>query len=236
MPEGRRVRIMVTMPSEAADDYLLVHNLLQQGMDCMHINCANDEAAGWLRMIEHLRQAERSLGLFCRVVMDLAGPKLRTGPLEPGPADAAIHPRRDVFGRATAPSRVWLTRERSPQPPPTPASTTLPVPSEWLALLRTGECVTFTNAQGTTRRTLKVVNVTDYGCWAEANKTAYIVPGTILHHEHSTGEKSEREGRVGKLPPGENTLSPAAGRPAHPDPRWISSRVAPRPTTVRDKS
>jgi pyruvate kinase len=28
-----KVRIMVTMPSEAADYYLIVHNLLEQGMD-----------------------------------------------------------------------------------------------------------------------------------------------------------------------------------------------------------
>ena len=62
----REVRIMVTMPSEAADDYLLVHNLLQQGMDCMRINCAHDDAAAWVRMIEHLRRAERSLGRSCR--------------------------------------------------------------------------------------------------------------------------------------------------------------------------
>ena len=107
----RKVRIMVTMPSEAADDYLLVHNLLQQGMDCMRINCAHDDAAAWARMIEHLRQAERSLGRSCRVVMDLAGPKLRTGPLEPGPAVVRIRPSRDAFGRVTAPARVWLTFE-----------------------------------------------------------------------------------------------------------------------------
>ena len=103
VPAGREVRIMVTMPSEAAEDYLLVHNLLQQGMDCMRINCAHDDAAGWLRMIEHLRQAERSLGRSCRVVMDLAGPKLRTGPLEPGPAVLRIRPHRDVFGRRHRP-------------------------------------------------------------------------------------------------------------------------------------
>ena len=34
----RGVRIMVTMPSEAADDYTIIHNLLQQGMNCMRIN------------------------------------------------------------------------------------------------------------------------------------------------------------------------------------------------------
>jgi pyruvate kinase len=84
------------MPSEAADDYLLVHNLILQGMDCVRINCAHDDAPAWLRMIEHLRQAEQSLGRSCRVVMDLAGPKLRTGPLEPGPEFTRIAMITDV--------------------------------------------------------------------------------------------------------------------------------------------
>src|SRR5450631_1661092 len=35
----RTVRIMVTMPSEAAHDYGLVRDLLDNGMDCMRINC-----------------------------------------------------------------------------------------------------------------------------------------------------------------------------------------------------
>lgn len=34
-PPERNVRIMVTMPGEAADDYTLVHGLLKQGMNCM---------------------------------------------------------------------------------------------------------------------------------------------------------------------------------------------------------
>ena len=148
-PVGRGVRIMVTMPSEAADDYLLVHNLLQQGMDCMRINCAHDDAAAWLRMIEHLRRAERSLGRSCRVVMDLAGPKLRTGPLEPGPAVVRIRPRRDVHGRVTAPARVWLTPSIvSPAGLPRRPSACLPVPTTWLARLRTGERVKFTRRPG----------------------------------------------------------------------------------------
>jgi len=36
-PEGRNVRIMVTMPSEAASDYVLVRDLVAQGMDCMRL-------------------------------------------------------------------------------------------------------------------------------------------------------------------------------------------------------
>jgi pyruvate kinase len=56
---GRGVRIMVTMPTEAGDDYTLVHNLLKQGMDCMRINCAHDDEAAWGRMLEHLTEPSR---------------------------------------------------------------------------------------------------------------------------------------------------------------------------------
>jgi hypothetical protein len=38
---GRTVRVMVTMPTEAATDYELVRDLALHGMDCMRINCAH---------------------------------------------------------------------------------------------------------------------------------------------------------------------------------------------------
>lgn len=82
-PPGRGVAIMVTMPSEAADDYTLVSQLLQQGMDCMRVNCAHDGPEAWARMIEHLRRAEERHGRPCRVIMDLGGPKVRTGRSNP---------------------------------------------------------------------------------------------------------------------------------------------------------
>ena len=103
VPADRGVAIMVTMPSEAAVDYSLVQHLVEHGMDCMRINCAHDDDGAWARMIEHLRRAELATGRACRVLMDLAGPKLRTGPLEPGPCVVKVRPRRDVFGRVTHP-------------------------------------------------------------------------------------------------------------------------------------
>src|SRR5271166_5216568 len=138
---------MVTMPSEAADDYLLVQDLLKQGMNVMRINCAHDEAAAWLRMIGHLNQAEQSLGRSCRVLMDLGGPKLRTGPIEPGLAVVRIRPVRDSFGRVTAPARVWLTGNDPPHPPPSPADACLPMPSAWLARLVPGDEITLTDTR-----------------------------------------------------------------------------------------
>jgi pyruvate kinase len=203
---GRGVRIMVTMPSEAGHDYTLVHDLLKQGMDCMRINCAHDNAATWARMIEHLRRAERALGRSCRVMMDLAGPKLRTGPLEPGPAVLRVRPRRDVYGRVTAPARVWLTAETASQAPPSPADACLPVPASWLALLRPGERVKFIDARDA-RRTFTIADITDRGCWAESTQTAYIVPGTVLCHERGVAKGDVRRASVGALSPAENAIS-----------------------------
>jgi pyruvate kinase len=37
-------------------------------------------------MVKHVRHAERDLGKRCLVSFDLAAPKLRTGPIVPGPA------------------------------------------------------------------------------------------------------------------------------------------------------
>jgi pyruvate kinase len=82
-PRGRPTRIMVTMPSEAATDADLVREMLAAGMDCMRINCAHDAPPQWRAMVENLRVAEEQSRRRARVVVDLPGPKLRTGPLPP---------------------------------------------------------------------------------------------------------------------------------------------------------
>jgi len=56
------------------------------------------------------------------------------------------------------------------------------------------------------RRTLTIVDVTDSGCWAEATKTAYIVPGTALRLGGGVAKGDAREASVGSLPPGENAI------------------------------
>jgi len=179
-------------------------------MDCMCINCAHDDAATWERMIGQLRRAEQSLGRSCRVVMDLAGPKLRTGPIEPGPAVVRACPRRDAFGRVIAPDRIWLTAEEAPHPPPSPADACLLVSASWLARLRTGKCVKLTDARDA-RRVFTVVDVADGGCWVEASQTTSLVPGTVLLHERGVAWGNSRETSVGDLPPKENAISLCQG-------------------------
>jgi len=76
---GRRTRIMVTLPSEAATDPDLVPMLAGHGMDIARINCAHDSAADWEAMVGHVRTAGERLGRRIGVMMDIAGPKIRTG-------------------------------------------------------------------------------------------------------------------------------------------------------------
>lgn len=79
VPAGRNTRIMVTMPSEAATKPEVVGGLVERGMDCARINCAHDDEKAWEAMARNVRVAAGDAGRECRVLMDLPGPKLRTG-------------------------------------------------------------------------------------------------------------------------------------------------------------
>jgi pyruvate kinase len=77
-PSNRQVRIMTTLPTEAASNYQFIRDLVKQGSDCFRINCAHDTTQEWAAMIANIRQAEQELNRSCKVLMDLAGPKPRT--------------------------------------------------------------------------------------------------------------------------------------------------------------
>jgi pyruvate kinase len=208
-PAGRSVRVMVTAPGEAADDYGLVRDLVGAGMDCLRVNCAHDGPAAWGRMIAHLRRAEAEVGRRCRVLMDLAGPKLRTGPLPPGPRVVKVRPTRDELGRVTDPARVWLTPAAAPARPPAPAAVVLPVPGDWLARLEAGGTLALRDARGA-KRAWAVEVVSAAGCLARADKSCYVTTGTVLTATGGRGGK-RRAARVGDLPPRETRIEVPPG-------------------------
>jgi pyruvate kinase len=94
-------------------------------MDCMRINCAHDNAAAWLRIIEHLRRAERSLERPCRGRNRFGRPD----------AQGRWSPTRRLFEIPTAmsitasapPAWLWLTRETSKVTPDKGATLILPI-------------------------------------------------------------------------------------------------------------
>jgi pyruvate kinase len=208
-PPDRGVAIMVTMPSQAADDYTLVHHLIEHGMDCMRINCAHDDEVRWARMIAHLRRAEEATGRRCRVLMDLAGPKLRTGPLEPGPAVVKVKPTRDPFGRVIRPARVWLSARESPRQPPTPADAAIELPSAFLKALAVGDRLTFADARQA-KRVLSVAALSADGGWAESTRTCYLTADVTLRARRD-GDGTVAEACIGAVPHVEAAIALATG-------------------------
>ena len=107
-PNGRDVSIMVTLPTGASSNESLVLEMLAAGMNVARINCAHDDERVWAAMVDNVNRASEESGSACRIVMDLAGPKVRTGDLRPGPRVFHIKPRRDPLGRVIAPRRIRL--------------------------------------------------------------------------------------------------------------------------------
>lgn len=187
-PEQRRVHIVVTMPDEAADDYMMVHQLLKSGMNCMRINCAKDDPSTWSRMIRHLRHAEQATGKACKVLMDLSGPKLRLGPMEPLPAVIKIKPVRAKDGHVLRPARIWLAPAGDAYTEMPAADANLALDPGWLAQVRTGDRIRFKDNRGSSRR-WRIREVDVDGCWAEAKKTAYVANGTVLRLQKKKHDK-----------------------------------------------
>jgi pyruvate kinase len=111
----RRVRIMVTLDTEAATNYELVRSFIQRGANCMRINCAHDTPEIWQGAIDNIRRAEQETATSCKIMMDLGGPKIRTG------AVFMPHHKKRVFKG----DRIVLSRrEPAPESAADPAKST----------------------------------------------------------------------------------------------------------------
>lgn len=85
------VRLMVTLPSAAATDPAFLGRLAKLGVEAVRINCAHDDDAAWAAMCGHVLAAEVETGRRMKIIMDLPGPKIRTGKLRSGNAGPRVH-------------------------------------------------------------------------------------------------------------------------------------------------
>lgn len=200
-PRDRRTRILSTIPQQVATDAALAEVLVRHGLDCGRIDCGRDDPVRWAAMIESLRRAARAAGRPCRILMDLAGPRLRTGPLPAGPPVVRLQPQRDPVGRPVAPARIWFTRREAPEEPIRPADAVLPVPGSWLDRLRRGDPISFVDLRGK-RRQMRVVQGGAGGWWAELGNAAYVGTGTRLRIRRPGGRMGDPSwmADVGDLP------------------------------------
>ncbi len=103
-PPTRRGRIMVTLPGESAGTGYAA-DLVRHGMDVARINCAHDDPAVWRRLAGDVRRAAADTGRTVRIIMDIAGPKIRTG------AVAMLEKRKVEVG-----DRIRLVAGPEPRP------------------------------------------------------------------------------------------------------------------------
>lgn len=232
-PRGVPAHIMVTLPDEACTDRNVVKDLLRAGMTGARINCAQHDRAVWSSMMRNVRRASRETGVPCRILLDLAGPKVRTGRLIAGPQVLHLRPQRDLLGRVTSPVRVWLgPLSAMPRGNRQPA---IPVPQAWLAKVREGDRLAFEDARGK-KRTLVAGRASAGGRYASLHESAYVQTGTTLRHVNRKGER--RSIRVGRLPCVEVKIPLRSGdtlcihrdpRPGEPARRDAAGRVVELP-------
>ena len=114
-PHDRHIYIMVTAPSAREADRAWMLKMFSAGMNVLRINCAHEGEREWIQVVRALGDARKTTGKPCRVVMDLAGPKIRTGPIAGGRRIATWRPAKDDLGKVTAPARVVMRRDSAPQ-------------------------------------------------------------------------------------------------------------------------
>lgn len=220
----REARIMVTLPGEAVQDPTLIERLLAAGMDLARINCAHDDATIWLELIRLVRESASAHARTCRILMDLAGPKLRTGAIGAGEAVVTWSPQRDRRGRVVQPVRAAFVHGR------TTASqlvqTVVPLCADLALVARVGDFIVCSDARDKRRR-MRVVHVGQHEVVVEATATVYLVAGNLCQLERSGRRVVSSE--VAELPPAEEplvlctgdlldvTASPEPGQPARRD-------------------
>ncbi|MEM9672984.1 MAG: pyruvate kinase [Cyclobacteriaceae bacterium] len=196
--KGRRVRIMVTQPSEAAHNYQMVHDMVKNGMNCARINCAHDGPEAWEKMILNIKKASEALNRKVKITMDLAGPKIRTGAIVPGAKVRKFSADRDETGHLVNPAQIVLV----PYLTETSEKSTIPVGEEWLKRLRKGDELTLIDTRDKKRK-LRISQTQERQAVASCDETVYIGTGTILHPHRDDLE----EIAVGELPPVERSIT-----------------------------
>jgi pyruvate kinase len=199
----RRTRIMVTLPGSAGDDYIFVNHLMNLGMNSARINCAHDDSSTWRKMIDNIHESNDKLVKNCKIMMDLGGPKLRTGSMQAGPKIIHIKPERNAMGKVANPAKIWIAPPDFPPPDDTTAH--IPVSEEWFKYIKRGDSIHLTDT-----RDKKIKFIIDgkkgNGRWGFCFSSAYVLSGTELKlFKPDNAEKLADQ--VGELLPLEQYIS-----------------------------
>jgi pyruvate kinase len=192
-PSMRQTRIMVTMPTEAASDPAFVASLVDHGLDVARINCAHDDSQTWRSIAKQVRDAAVRSNHQVQIIVDLAGPKLRTGAIAPLPPVVRVRPVRNTLGRVVTAGRVTLVAA-DPSPSRTVRPGCVPVDQLFLERLDVDDVIKLDDARDS-RRHLIVESISGSEVQALVMKTTYFTNDVELR----VGK--HLRGKVKQLPP-----------------------------------
>ena len=184
-PAGRRVHIMVTAPEAAIADSAWCERALTAGMSVLRINTAHGSLDDWEKIAKRARAAAARTGCSLRLLVDLAGPKVRTVAPEEGPRVLKLKPKRDAFGRVTEPCRVHITNSATSNE----KLPSLTLPATVLAMAHAGDWLAFDDARGRRRRIDLTATSAGRLC-GELVHTAYIASDTLIHLHNDSRAKA----------------------------------------------
>ena len=156
-------------------------------MDCARVNCAHDDTETWKQIIENLKEHRPE----CKVLMDLGGPKLRTGKMQDGPKVIHVKPQRNNLGQVLKPAKLWLAPYGVQAPQEIKdIDAVIPVNAKWLKKTRKGSFIIFRDARNK-RCKIKIVEKCKTGRIAECKDSAFITTGMELDVFFESKSKKE---------------------------------------------
>ena len=172
----RETRIMVTQPTHAAYEPEFSKNLIEIGMNAARINCSHDNEIIWKAIIDSIKASPKE----CKIMMDLGGPKLRTGKMKPGPKVIHIKPKRNALGQVVNPARVWLAPYGVLPKNIKEADAIIPVNKKWLKKTKKNSYVIFRDARNKKCK-LNINKKEGVGRWASCSDSAFVTTDTLLN-------------------------------------------------------
>ena len=158
-------------------------------------------------MIAHARRAAADTGRPCSICMDIGGPKLRTGRIEPGPAVLKLKPHRDEWGRVVSPTSIAIVPAASADRGRVLADATIVIDEPLAPSVSAASVIELVDVRDRAR-SLRVQARQGDIVLATLDRTAYIVPGTVLRPRGDNGTGARR---VVDVPPVEQALTLRVG-------------------------
>jgi len=224
--KGRRTCIMVTLDSTDIYQHELIEHLLESGMDIARINCAHNTDREWSLIIKAIHEAEEQLvqrekgtRSRCMILMDLGGPKIRTGHMEFKVRPLKIIVPKDKYGRPVRFVEGFLDTEASY----TELVDQVTGPSTFVIAISTGndrglgslqkdQKITFKDARDEHQRTITVLERTSpTRVRIGLEQTAYLKEGIKLECQTNSNSNKKCSFTVGAIKPQPLELKVEAG-------------------------